>query len=75
MQPEHALPLARTVLAYFRGREEVVDTRLASEDRGRFYALDDVGILSCHEEEVSLGRGRKWRIHYWRLNGDLKQLK
>ncbi|MGI0066965.1 MAG: DUF6015 family protein [Thermoplasmata archaeon] len=63
--PEHAGPFARTVLAYFRGREEVVDAKLASEDRGRFYALEDVGVLSCSEEEVHLGKGRRWRVHYW----------
>lgn len=62
---EHSRPFARTVLAYFRGREEVVDARLASEDRARFYALEDVGILACSEREVNLGRGRRWRIHYW----------
>ncbi len=67
--PEHARPLARTVLAYFRHRPGVVDAKLASEDRGRFYMLEDVGILTCSEEEVNLGRGRRWRVHWWRFNG------
>jgi hypothetical protein len=58
-------PLARTVLLYFRGGTEVIDSKLSSDDRGRFYALEDAGILMCQTEEAHLGRGRTWRIHYW----------
>jgi hypothetical protein len=66
---EDALPIARTVLAYFAGRDEVVDAKLCSTDRGRFYALEEAGILRVQTEEVSLGKGRRWRVHYWSFEG------
>jgi hypothetical protein len=65
--PEEARPTARMILSYFGPDESVLDNALASEDRDRFYWLEDEGLITSQEEDATVAQGRSWRIHYWIL--------
>lgn len=65
VRSEDAGPIARTVLAYFGKAERILDPKLSSDDRGRFYLLEEIGVLRCDTEEVTVGKGRSWRVHWW----------
>jgi hypothetical protein len=58
---------ARMVLGYFGLEDAVLDNKLTSEDRDRFYQLEEEGLLSSEEEDATVSRGKTWRIHYWLL--------
>lgn len=60
-----AQPTARMVLGYFGADDSVLDNKLSSDDRDRFYQLEEEGLLSSEEEDATVSRGKTWRIHYW----------
>ncbi|HTT73245.1 MAG TPA: DUF6015 family protein [Thermoplasmata archaeon] len=62
-----ARPMARMVLGYFGLEDSVLDNKLSSEDRDRFYQLEEEGLLTSEEEDATVSRGKTWRIHYWLL--------
>ncbi len=62
-----AHPTARMVLGYFGAEDSVLDNKLSSEDRDRFYLLEEEGLLTSEEEDATVSRGKTWRIHYWLL--------
>ncbi len=64
---EEVLRLADYILSFFGYAAEVVDNRLAVDDRDVFYTLEEEGLLTTRREEVLLKRGKLWRIHYWVL--------
>lgn len=64
---EEAMPTARVVLGYFGLDDSVLDNKLSSEDRDRFYLLEEEGLLTSEEEDATVSRGKTWRIHYWLL--------
>ncbi|MCI4367953.1 MAG: hypothetical protein L3K09_00080 [Thermoplasmata archaeon] len=64
---EEAVPTARMVLGYFGLESSVLDNKLSSEDRDRFYRLEEEGLLTSEEEDATVSRGKTWRIHYWLL--------
>lgn len=68
--PELAKPIARVVLNYFGLEDSVLDNKLSSEDRDRFYQLEEEGLLTSEEEDATVSRGKTWRIHYWLLKKD-----
>ncbi len=68
--PELARPIARRVLEYFGHEDTVLDNKLSSEDRDRFYQLEEEGLLTSEEEDATVSRGKTWRIHYWLLKKD-----
>jgi len=70
MAPGEARPTARLVLGYFGADDSVLDNKLSSEDRDRFYALEEEGLLTSEEEDATVSRGKTWRIHYWLLKKD-----
>jgi len=45
----------------------VLDNKLSSDDRDRFYQLEEEGLLTSEEEDATVSRGKTWRIHYWLL--------
>lgn len=55
------------VLGYFGLDDTVLDNKLSSEDRDRFYQLEEEGLLTSEEEDATVSRGKTWRIHYWLL--------
>ncbi|HKS60046.1 MAG TPA: DUF6015 family protein, partial [Thermoplasmata archaeon] len=65
MSAEEAKPVAQMVLGYFGLDDTVLDNKLSSEDRDRFYQLEEEGLLSSEEEDATVSRGKTWRIHYW----------
>jgi len=65
-EPE-ARPTARMVMGYFGADGTVLDNNLSSEDRDRFYLLEEEGLLTSEEEDATVARGKTWRIHYWLL--------
>jgi hypothetical protein len=67
MPPPDARPVARMVLGYFGLEDSVLDNKLSSEDRDRFYQLEEEGLLTSEEEDATVSRGKTWRIHYWLL--------
>lgn len=62
-----ARPTARMVLGYFGADDSVLDNKLSSDDRDRFYQLEEEGLLTSEEEDATVSRGKTWRIHYWLL--------
>jgi hypothetical protein len=58
---------ARMVLEYFGPGDTVLDNKLSTEDRDRFYRLEEEGLLTSEEEDATVSRGKTWRIHYWLL--------
>ena len=62
-----ARPTARLVLGYFGADDAVLDNKLSSDDRDRFYQLEEEGLLTSEEEDATVSRGKTWRIHYWLL--------
>jgi Family of unknown function (DUF6015) len=67
MTEAEARPTARMVLGYFGAEGTVLDNKLSSEDRDRFYQLEEEGLLTSEEEDATVSRGKTWRIHYWLL--------
>jgi len=67
MPPNEARPVARMVLGYFGADDTVLDNKLSSDDRDRFYQLEEEGLLTSEEEDATVSRGKTWRIHYWLL--------
>ncbi|HLM69775.1 MAG TPA: DUF6015 family protein [Thermoplasmata archaeon] len=67
MPAPEARPVARMVLGYFGADDTVLDNKLSSEDRDRFYQLEEEGLLTSEEEDATVSRGKTWRIHYWLL--------
>ena len=65
--PQEARPVARMVLGYFGADDTVLDNKLSSDDRDRFYQLEEEGLLTSEEEDATVSRGKTWRIHYWLL--------
>ena len=62
--------IARMVLGYFGLEDAVLDNKLSSNDRDRFYQLEEEGLLTSEEEDATVSRGKTWRIHYWLLKKD-----
>jgi len=67
LPPDSAKSTAHMVLSYFGLHDSVLDNKLSSEDRDRFYQLEEEGLLTSEEEDATVSRGKTWRIHYWLL--------
>ena len=65
MSAADARATARMVLGYFGADATVLDNKLSSDDRDRFYQLEEEGLLTSEEEDATVSRGKTWRIHYW----------
>ena len=70
MGEDEAYDLAHRVLNFFGYSDRIIDNVLESQDRGAFYQLEDVKILTTEREETTLYDGREWRIHYWLFKRD-----
>ena len=68
--PDQSRTIARMVLGYFGLEDAVLDNKLSSDDRDRFYQLEEEGLLTSEEEDATVSRGKTWRIHYWLLKKD-----
>ena len=63
--------LTEYILKIFGFDDFVVDNMLTPVDRDIFYYLESKGIFKMEEEEVTLYKGKPWRIHYWIFRRDL----
>ncbi|UCH89960.1 MAG: hypothetical protein JSV49_04765 [Thermoplasmata archaeon] len=67
---EHITKLAEYIMNFFGHDDYVEDNKLKTKDRDVFYMLEEEGFLSTMREEVTLQKGKVWRIHYWKLKKD-----
>ncbi|MCK4757165.1 MAG: hypothetical protein KAS67_01795 [Thermoplasmata archaeon] len=62
--------MANHIMSFFGFREVIIDNKLTARDRDIFYQLENEGLLKTDNEEATLKKGKRWRIHYWVLNRD-----
>lgn len=68
MATEEIDKLAEYVINFFGYNEYVIDNKLEPKDRDVFYMLEEEGILTTLRDEVTIQKGKVWRIHFWILN-------
>ena len=71
MRDKEIRNLAHYIANFFGYGDRVIDNILTPEDRHVFIMLEESGILWTYEEEVTVLRGRLWRIHYWVYRKDM----
>ncbi len=57
--------LTEYVINFFGYGDRIIDNVLTPADRDVFYTLEELGIVKPFEEEITLSKGKLWRIHYW----------
>jgi len=60
--------IAEMVISLYGFDYAVVDNRLKSTERDVFYKLEEEGLVFTKQEEVTIKKGKVWRLHYWFLN-------
>ena len=70
MSDENIESLANYLLNFFGFNDYVIDNALNSKDRDVFYMLEEEGLLSTTRDEITIQKGKIWRIHYWVLKKD-----
>ena len=59
--------IAAYLMNFFGFGDYVIDNMLNSDDRDVFYMLEEEEILTTAREEITLYKGKVWRVHYWVL--------
>lgn len=59
--------LSDFVLSFFGYEDYVLDNVLSSAERDVFYNLEEYGFLEPYREEVSIIKGKSWRVNQWRF--------
>jgi hypothetical protein len=59
------LDLCDFVLDFFGYEDYVLDNVLSPPERDAFYDLEENGILKTQAEEVTLSKGKIWRVNQW----------
>jgi hypothetical protein len=59
--------LATFVMNFFGFSDTIFDNLLKAKERDVFYMLQDVGLLATSQDQISIKKGKIWRIHYWVL--------
>jgi hypothetical protein len=67
MSQEEIKKLANYVMNFFGFDDTVSDNLLKAKDRDVFYTLQDVGLLTTFQDQITIKKGKIWRIHYWVL--------
>ncbi len=67
MPEDEIKKLANYVMNFFGFDDTVSDNLLKAKDRDVFYTLQDVGILTTFQDQITIKKGKIWRIHYWVL--------
>jgi len=77
MSRENINKLAEYLMNFFGYDDYVSDNKLHPKDRDVFYMLEEEGLLRTLRDEVTIQKGKVWRIHYWvlRKNDILKLAK
>jgi len=67
MSRENINKLAEYLMNFFGYDDYVSDNKLNAKDRDVFYMLEEEGLLRTLRDEVTIQKGKVWRIHYWVL--------
>jgi hypothetical protein len=67
MPHDECKKLAAYVMNFFGFEDMVSDNLLKARDRDVFYMLQDVGLLKTFQDQITIKKGKIWRIHYWVL--------
>jgi hypothetical protein len=67
MPEDEIKKLANYVMNFFGFDDTVSDNLLKAKDRDVFYTLQDVGLLTTFQDQITIKKGKIWRIHYWVL--------
>jgi len=67
MKKEEIMKLAEYIMNFFGFSDTISDNLLKAKDRDVFYMLQDVGILTTSQDQITIKKGKIWRIHYWVL--------
>jgi hypothetical protein len=67
MSKENIDKLAEYLMNFFGFDDYVSDNKLNPKDRDVFYMLEEEGLLRTLRDEVTIQKGKVWRIHYWVL--------
>jgi hypothetical protein len=67
MEEKEVKKLAEYVMNFFGFEDTISDNLLKAKDRDVFYTLQDVGILTTFQDQITIKKGKIWRIHYWVL--------
>ena len=59
------------VMGLFGVDSYIVDNMLTTADRDIFYMLEEARLLTTMRDEVTIAKGKIWRIHYWILAEDI----
>lgn len=68
---EQILKIADDIISLFGFDNAVIDNRLMPSERDMFYKLEEVDLVHTQQEEVTITKGKVWRLHYWFLNRNL----
>lgn len=68
---DQILKMADDIISLFGFDNAVVDNRLKPDDRDLFYKLEEHDLVHTQQEEVTITKGKVWRLHYWFLNRNL----
>ena len=60
--------LAEFIISLYGFDYAIVDNRLAPKERDIFYKLEEEKLVYTRQEEVTIKKGKVWRLHYWFLN-------
>ena len=60
--------LAEFIISLYGFDYAIVDNRLKPKDRDIFYKLEEANLVYTKQEEVTIKKGKVWRLHYWFLN-------
>lgn len=58
--------LSDFILSFFGYDDYILDNVLSSAERDIFYNLEEFGFVEPYREEVSIIKGRSWRINQWK---------
>ena len=68
---EDVIKMADDVITLFGFDNAIIDNRLTPNQRDTFYKLEEFDLVHTQQEEVTLAKGKVWRLHYWFLNQNL----
>lgn len=63
--------LAEFVIGLYGFDYAITDNRLTPHKRDIFYKLEKANLVYTKQEEVTIKKGKVWRLHYWFLNRSL----
>jgi hypothetical protein len=67
MEEREIKKLATFLMNFFGFSDTISDNLIKAKERDVFYMLQDVGILTTSQDQISLKKGKIWRMHYWVL--------